>query len=577
MRRFLTCVFVLTLAAGLLAGGAGPAGAVTQWEFSGPPGGSVEHIAVAPSDPSTIYVTLDNRAGDAGVSKTTDGGAHWADASTGLVNPFLLNGLVVDPTDADRVFIGSFDGVQRTVNGGGSWTTPSTDLNGAVVEDVAMNPNNPDVLYAATQNSKVWKSTDGGDNWQPKASGIPTTTVRHLSISASNPSVVYASTDDGVYKTTNGGGSWTKKNSGVSGFQASIAVDPTDSGTAFVGTENGLFRTTDGGSHWSASQSGIPVADRDVRSLLIDPDHPARVYAGADPGGLFASTNGGVTWTARNSGLDYRGVFALALDPSNTAKLYAGTLGGIFRSTNHGNAWNARNTGLHRTLANSVAVNPGNPDVVYIAAEGGGILKTTDGGVTWSPHNADIAPGGALVRAVAVDPQHHSTVFIGGLLDHPIAKSTDGGLNWQFEPSAAVLNPVDIAVSPVDSDLVWASGSGDGVWRTTNGGGHWAAAQQRHHRHVHRTGGPEPHERAGGVRGGLVRRRGLQDQGRGRLVVVEEQRADGPPRRGDRHRPRRLEPSPGGNADGRLRVDRRREVVGSRRTSGSRAAPSSAG
>jgi photosystem II stability/assembly factor-like uncharacterized protein len=66
-------------------------------------------------------------------------------------------------------------------------------------------------------------------------------------------------------------------------------------------------------------------------------------------------------------------------------------------------------------------------------------------------------------------------VFIGGLLDHPIAKSIDGGLNWQFEPSAAVFNPLDIAVSPVDSNLVWASGAGDGVWRTTNGGGHWAA------------------------------------------------------------------------------------------------------
>ena len=74
-----------------------------------------------------------------------------------------------------------------------------------------------------------------------------------------------------------------------------------------------------------------------------------------------------------------------------------------------------------------------------------------------------------------------------------------------------------------------------------------------------------------------VRRRGLQDQGRGRLVVVEEQRADGPPRRGDRHRPRRLEPPPGGNADGRLRVHRRRQVVGPEERRASRAAPSSSG
>jgi photosystem II stability/assembly factor-like uncharacterized protein len=110
---------------------------------------------------------------------------------------------------------------------------------------------------------------------------------------------------------------------------------------------------------------------------------------------------------------------------------------------------------------------------VYQGAEGAGILKTSDGGATWKVRGGNIDEGGSLVRTVAVDPLNHSTVYVGGLFDHAIAKSTDGGLSWNFQTSADLLNPSDIEVSPVDSDVVWATDQGQGVWRTTDGGSHW--------------------------------------------------------------------------------------------------------
>ena len=77
----------------------------------------------------------------------------------------------------------------------------------------------------------------------------------------------------------------------------------------------------------------------------------------------------------------------------------------------------------------------------------------------------------SLVRAVAVDPVDHSTVFAGGVMgDHAMARSTDGGLHWSFMSSAGLFNPGDIEVSAVDHDYVWASGPNDAVWKSSNGG-----------------------------------------------------------------------------------------------------------
>src|SRR6185295_11865161 len=117
MRRFLAWLCVPALIAGVLGATAVPAMAATVWEFRGPDGGTVNEIAVAPSSSQTIYVTADDRVGGNGVSRSTDGGDHWADASTGLGTPFLLQGLVVDPTDPNRAYVGTINGVARTTNG----------------------------------------------------------------------------------------------------------------------------------------------------------------------------------------------------------------------------------------------------------------------------------------------------------------------------------------------------------------------------------------------------------------------------------------------------------------------------
>ena len=475
LRRFLACLSVAVMVAGVLGGTAGPAGAVTLWEFRGPDGGTVDVVAVAPSSPQTIYVTLSDRVGGSGISKSTDGGAHWADASTGLANPFIMRGLLVDPLDPNRAYVGTIGGVARTTNGGGMWSIPNDDLDGEVLTSLTINPDNPDILYAGTQDEGVWKTSNGGDTWKHKSSGLPSVSfIVALAVNANNPSTVYAATDDGMYKSTDSAATWTKKNSGLPANLQTVAVDPDNGSNVYAGTRTGVYTTTNSGTQWNASNSGIPSATRDILSMVIDPNNTAKLFVGTDEGGVFFSSNSGGSWTARNSGLDYLDPRALALDPSDPATVFAGTLGGLYKSESRGQAWSTSSDGLERTHSNSIVAHPTNSDIVYQAAEGGGVLKSADGGVTWNIKNSTVAPGGGLARAITLDPDSPSKVYVCGLFtDDPMAKSTNGASSWSFQTSADVFNCSDVEVSPADSDIVWATDFGQGAWRTTDGGAHW--------------------------------------------------------------------------------------------------------
>jgi hypothetical protein len=114
-------------------------------------------------------------------------------------------------------------------------------------------------------------------------------------------------------------------------------------------------------------------AGGDILALAIDPSSPATLYAGtADGRGIFKSRNGGESWSLINTGLTEPGfptvrpVVDLAIDPSTSATLYAGTFGGgAFKSTNGGASWSAINTGLTSVFVRTLAIDPTNPATLY--------------------------------------------------------------------------------------------------------------------------------------------------------------------------------------------------------------------
>jgi len=273
-------------------------------------------------------------------------------------------------------------------------------------------------------------STDLGDGW-----------VVAMAIDPQNPNIVYAGTGQDacgwapskIFRSEAGGMSWTDTLAEVDCL-SSIVVDPRNAGTVYaasrysgfllyrgIGLGSGIKKSTDGGMTWNDASSGIPLdwLGLIVTALAIDPGNPRTLFAsncGRDGCKVFKSSDGGAHWIEPRPGIPAfpgNGVAALAVDPRAPGTVYAAIAAPV-----HGR---------------------------------GGVWKSVDGGANWR----NVFPG--IVYAVAVNPQNPATVYCG--TNDGLARSADGGENWTMIPGR--LGPVTVlALDPQDPDAVYAGGSG---------------------------------------------------------------------------------------------------------------------
>jgi photosystem II stability/assembly factor-like uncharacterized protein len=215
-------------------------------------------------------------------------------------------------------------------------------------------------------------------------------------------------------------------------------------------------------------------AGGDVLSLAMDPHDSATLFA-ATGAGIFNSANRGQSWGL--APVEPQGARALAFDPSNPSILFAGNSDGVFRSTDGGGHFSL--TGLHNRTA-ALAIDPTNSTTMYAGGTNADIQKSTDGGGTWNALSTR-----SLVRSVAsllVDQMHSGTIYAGTDWDdsyyfpfRAIIKTTDGGANWLPAFSLSYGAVTALAADPRSSDILYA-GFSEGwgsVARTQDGGITW--------------------------------------------------------------------------------------------------------
>ncbi len=309
--------------------------------------------------------------------------------------------------------------------------------------------------------SAVYRSRDRAVTWQRAGQGISNPIATALAVDPSNPMTVYAGVAGaGVFKTVDGGANWNATGL-TSGQILSLVVDPTASAVVYAGTTTSVFKTIDGGATWQERAERLPQPFAAFQALAIDPHDPNTLYVGTANRGIFKTTNGAESWRAVNNGLD-RGseqqVFAVAVDPVNSQRVYLGTLGTVFASSNGGSTWQA--TSLANVAAvNALAIDPQDTNTIYAGASsqfGNLVAKTSDAGVNWRAVLVD----GSVTR-LRIDPANHETLF-GGTSTIGILKSTDGGTTWQ--PSNGGLSTRNVTALAVGAGNVYAgtSGQGDG-------------------------------------------------------------------------------------------------------------------
>lgn len=316
---------------------------------------SIGAIAVAPSDPSVIYVGtgeaaqhVDIQSGD-GVYKSTDAGKTWV--NVGLASTRHIAKIVISPTDPNLVYVAAFGhefetnpdrGVYRSKDGGKTWQKILfvSDRAGAV--DLSMDPTNPQVIYASIYqflrqpwseisggpDSGLYKTTDGGDHWTniSRYPGLPKGVLGKIGVSicASRPSRVYAVIEadhGGLFRSDDSGATWQLVNNDrvyryMAYWYMHVIADPQNPDVVYI-PDVQMFKSTDGGH----TLHEIPFQHSDHHALWIDPTNDKRMIEG-DDGGAVVTLTGGDSWSTEYNQptAEY---FKLAVDNQYPFRVYA--------------------------------------------------------------------------------------------------------------------------------------------------------------------------------------------------------------------------------------------------------------
>jgi|GEM_PF-4940024 len=234
----------------------------------------------------------------------------------------------------------------------------------------------------------------------------------------------------------------------------------------------------------AGSWTSIGLGTLNVYSVVIDPSNNQTIYAGGSTfsgtgGGLFKSSNGGSTWSSNMLTGTY--VKALAIDPTSSQTIYAGTeTYGVMKSINGGSSWTTLNSGspTTNTFVESIAIDPINTKTIYCACSGisgepnAGLFKSGDGGSSWA---AIGFTGKSLdVISLAIDPRNSQTVYIGRNGSGGVYKSINGGGSWSSANNGIPLVTIcyAIAIDPNNSQNIYAA-TDHGIYISTSAGSSW--------------------------------------------------------------------------------------------------------
>jgi hypothetical protein len=342
-------------------------------------------------------------------------------------------------------------------------------LDAGRVPTLAFHPTDRNTLYIGTAAGGVWKSTNEGASWVPLTDGQCSLVIGAIAIDPVNPDIVYAGTGDfsevtagcGVLRSTDGGATWTTF--GTSTFNTSVAASVTffsividrasagsvTSTTLLASTNRGLYRSTNSGQTWTLITAALTFSD-----AVQHPTDPNIMYAArygvvgsATPPGLWRSNDRGATWTAVSTFLaDSVARMEIAVSAARPGSVWIvasrqdSRFGGLYRwddatgtrTTLDGTGVTAapavsgrNNFGSQGNYDLMIAVDQQDSDVIYL----GGVraYQSVNGGLTFS----EIAPQiHCDWHVILVDPNDSRRVFAG----------SDGGVFLSRDRAASFLS-----------------------------------------------------------------------------------------------------------------------------------------
>lgn len=292
----------------------------------------------------------------------------------------------------------------------------------------------------------------------------------------SDGSVFAGMTIGRLFRRSPEGGNWR---AACWGLPENTSIDMLAAGSASAGTMLAqlswlvnwspvwsLYKTIDSGGHWVELHNPSPT--RRASSIALDPSRPGYAYVGSSVG-FFRSTDGGSTWARAGSGLPNHGeIRSLTPVPRSPGVLFAIAREIAYRTDDFGNTWQPVTLGAWFTPA-SFEVDPLADATLYVCGSGG-VLKSTDGGMTWLPSNKGL-PSARLLWELVMDPLTAGTIYAVG--DEKLYKSLDGAASWKRLSTPYRWFSGPLAVDTVVPGRLYAGGSAAGLFVSDNGGATW--------------------------------------------------------------------------------------------------------
>ena len=460
-------------------------------QTNGPYGGLIFCFEIHPTDSNILYAA----GGGGKVFKSVDGGESWVEKGAMTHSGERIFDLAISKSNPQVIYAMSDvheDGgsdLFLSSNAGETWTQiePGHD-----VSRISLSTTSHETLLISTLDGLVMYTNNSGLSWLDVTSNLPNEKVSDLKITGVNEFWVGMASFDmengSLYHSIDGGISWQKMDiqQPSNTYINNILAHPLDSNIVFVtvgeapdippNPENSYLKwTDDSGANWHNISTPKPV-----RIIGISPSDDNDTLYVSYGSIVYKSTNNGESWTDITPSQSHNDAWDFAIDPNdnNTIFIPANTYG-ILKSEDGGATWSVLYHGLNNTNASLVVTSPvEGSDTVYIAAvEGTGTFRTDDGGETWIYLDA-----GGITHSHAdelrINPHDPNTVWEIG--DIGILFVTHNkGTNW-----TSSLNPQNgygfryssihtLVSAPSDENTIYAVKSGFGIFRTRDGGNFW--------------------------------------------------------------------------------------------------------
>ncbi|NNC83697.1 MAG: T9SS type A sorting domain-containing protein, partial [Flavobacteriales bacterium] len=405
--------------------------------------GEIEDMEYHPTDPTIIY------ANGHTFYRSIDGGENFEASNEGLPSSSDVSrySTAVSPDEPDWVYLLAGDadtqgflGIYRSTDQGQTWTlradSPNlmgwsgegTDTGGQAWYDIAVevDPDNADRVFVGGVN--LWRSNTGGSSWSIRAHWVyPSFTGAYVHADIHDLKYIgnrlYCLSDGGIFVSNSDGTAFTDLTEGLTITQFyRLGSSVTNSSLILAGAQdNGMLRTLNGS--WGQ------IYGADGMECLVHPTNTSRYFISSQYGNIRRTNNGGDSFTNWVEGIPESGAWVtpFMLDPNDPNTLFAG-YESLWKRTGNG-AWFQLSPPSGNITQFNIA--PSNSDVIYIVRSTT-VLKTTDGGDTWS----GISVGGSSTTktSIAFNPEDENEVYItvsGFNIGSKVYRTTDGGDNWE--------------------------------------------------------------------------------------------------------------------------------------------------